>query len=127
MEYSLSKDGDKNVSQHFKVKEFGNSKYGDKIIIHDDLIEGAESLRMLIKKPVRITQNGGYRTKKQNDDCGGADSSYHLKGMAMDVQVEGMTPYQVAIYGAMVGFRGIGVYDTFTHLDVREERILFKG
>lgn len=124
--YNLTTDGEKNVSAHFKVKEFINAKYGNTGKIDDDLIEIVESLRQLINKPIKITPNGGYRTAEQNRESGGADNSYHMKGMAADIQVEDMSPTKVAIYAAMVGARGVGVYDTFTHVDSRSDRIVFK-
>ena len=124
--YNLSTDGEKNVSAHFKVKEFINSQWTQTGKIEDDLVEILESLRSLIMKPIKITPNGGYRTTEQNKNSGGADNSYHLKGMAADIQVEGMSPTKVAIYAAMVGARGVGVYDSFTHIDSRETRYVFR-
>ena len=68
-----------------------------------------------------VTINSGYRTTAYNAQVGGARYSQHLRGTAADIVVEGAGPLlvgQMAEY--YLGSRGgIGVYQTFTHVDTR--------
>ena len=67
--------------------------------------------------------NSAYRCPVHNSYVGGASSSYHMKGMAADIRVNGMTPAQVAKLAQELGFTGIGMYNgssgRFTHVDIR--------
>jgi uncharacterized protein YcbK (DUF882 family) len=76
-----------------------------------------EELRKEVGKPIKITS--GYRCEKHNADVGGVKNSQHTKGTAVDVQVDGMSPDEVAFYAEKVGFKFIKRYLTFTHLDIR--------
>ncbi|WP_392419420.1 YcbK family protein [Capnocytophaga canis] len=74
----------------------------------------------------KITINSGYRSKTYNATLKGASpKSQHLLGKAADIVVEGMTPKQVAetienlIKEGKMKQGGIGVYNTFTHYDIR--------
>ncbi len=49
---------------------------------------------------------------------GGVRHSFHLQGLACDTTVEGLTPSQVAEKALEYGFTGVGIYETFTHLDL---------
>lgn len=92
-------------------------KDGSKTITVDcGLIDNLQQLRDTIGKPIVITS--GYRTAAYNKRCGGISTSHHLTGKAADIKVTGMTPLQVALAADKVGLKGIGVYPTFTHVDV---------
>ena len=59
-----------------------------------------------------------------NQKVGGARASQHLLGRAADIQVSGASPLlvgQIAEY-YLGGHGGIGVYQTFTHVDTRTAR-----
>jgi zinc D-Ala-D-Ala carboxypeptidase len=104
------------LSKNFILSEFA-CKDGSKTIIVDyRLVEQLQKLRDTLGKPVVITS--GYRTITYNKKCGGIATSLHLKGMAADIKVSGMTPLQVAQAADKLGFLGIGIYPTFTHVDV---------
>ena len=76
-------------------------------------------VRDIIGKPIIITS--GYRTPQHNEAVGGKPNSYHLKGMAADMVVVGMTPKE--FQKQLAGWSGgMGEYNTFTHLDIRDER-----
>jgi uncharacterized protein YcbK (DUF882 family) len=69
-----------------------------------------------------ITINSGCRCPEHNRTVGGSPHSQHLRGKAADIVVQGYRPEQVAsMASAMREFveGGIGIYDTFTHVDVR--------
>jgi uncharacterized protein YcbK (DUF882 family) len=53
----------------------------------------------------------------------------HLYGMAADIKLSGVSPKKVAEYAEKLlpGRGGIGIYDTFTHIDVRATKARWKG
>lgn len=124
--YLKSRDGEKKLSEHFKVKEFACKDGSDVIKIDDELIELLESLRMFVSKPIVVVS--GYRTLSYNRSCGGAENSYHCQGKASDIRCEGISLTRLAIYSAMMGARGIGIYkdQNFIHIDTRDDRVLFR-
>ncbi|HEX2949328.1 MAG TPA: D-Ala-D-Ala carboxypeptidase family metallohydrolase [Armatimonadota bacterium] len=84
------------------------------------LANALQALRNAINKPVHL--NCGYRCPRHNASVGGAPHSQHMEGRAADIVVPGMSPSQVARYAELIpAFRngGIGIYDTFTHVDIR--------
>lgn len=125
--YSKQKDGNKNLSANFKVKEFACKDGSDVIFISQELVNLLQDIRNHFGKPVNI--NSGYRTPAYNKKVGGATYSQHLYGTAVDVYINGVAPTEVAKYAEkQLGERGgVGVYSTFTHIDVREAKARWKG
>lgn len=125
--YSKTKDGDKQLSTNFKVREFACSDGSDPIFIAPKLVEVLQKIRTHFGKPVTI--NSAYRTVGKNKAVGGATYSQHLYGTAADITVSGVTPKQVAAYAEKLLPKtgGIGIYNTFTHIDVREVRSRWNG
>ena len=118
-EYSLTKDGNRRLTTHFKVHEFRCHDGSDKILICMETVNILEAIRSYFGKPVYI--NSAYRTPSWNKKVGGATSSQHVKGTACDIRVDGVPSWAVA------GFledrypkHGIGYYTTFAHVDSRE-------
>lgn len=109
------------VSPHFKAKEFQCKDKSEYLLIATELIDVLEIIRSKFNAPVKI--NSGYRTPSWNAKVGGAPDSYHCKGMAADIVVEGHSSREVAKYADSIMEQG-GVirYSNFTHIDVREER-----
>ena len=58
--YSWAKDGEKNLSPSFKVREFRCSDNTDPIFIDSELVEILQKIRNHFGKPVNITS--GFRT-----------------------------------------------------------------
>lgn len=125
--YSKAKDGGKQVSANFKVREFACSDGSDTIFIAPKLWETLQKIRTHFGKPITITS--GYRTTSHNKKVGGSEYSQHLYGMAADIQVEGVSPKNVAAYAEKLMPRtgGIGIYSTFVHIDVRETKSRWNG
>lgn len=125
--YSKAKDGDKKLSANFKVREFACSDGSDPIFISPDLVELLQKIRDHFGKPVTI--NSAWRSVQKNKACGGAAYSQHLYGTAADVSVKGVTPKQVAAYAETLlpNTGGIGIYKTFTHVDVRKVKSRWNG
>ena len=70
---------------------------------------------------IRVTS--GYRTPQTNRSLpGAARNSYHLRGKAVDLQVRGIPPRDIAEYMAWLGVGGVGRYSTFVHIDSGDER-----
>ena len=66
-----------------------------------------------------IVINSGYRTNAHNIKVGGSKNSQHVLGKAADIVVKGVTPSKVAAFARKIGFRGVGEYNGFTHVDTR--------
>jgi len=88
-----------------------------------ELAESLQELRDFVGVPIKI--NSAYRSLEHNASIGGTNSSQHLFAKAADIVVKGKTPAQVAtmikllILEGKMKQGGIGVYDTFTHYDIR--------
>ena len=123
-EFSLKQSADLKLSENFKVKEFACKDNSDKVLIDIDLIDKLQRLRDYLGKPITITS--GYRIDSYNKQCGGADNSYHLKGMAADIYCDGVKPIVIALWAEFNGLGGIGIYlnrdREFVHLDVRPNK-----
>lgn len=115
------------LSTNFKVKEFDCKcgKYCKVTVVHPELVEKLQKLRNHFGKPVII--NSGYRCAPHNRNVGGAAASQHLFGKAADIVVKGVSPEEVARVASSIGFTGIGVYNTFTHVDIRAKKARWRG
>ena len=107
------------LSKNFRLDEF-KCKCGkcDPILVDDTLIAWLQKIRDHFGRSVNV--NSGYRCAKHNADpeVGGNPSSHHLKGMAADIRVEGVTPEEVAKYAESIGIQRIGLYTkkSFVHI-----------
>ena len=125
--YSKKKDGNKKLSTNFRVKEFACTDGSDPIFIDTELVSVLQKIRTHFGKSVTITS--AYRTPTKNKAVGGETYSQHLYGKAADIKVNGVTPKKVADYAnkLMPNKGGIGIYSTFTHVDVRSTKSRWKG
>lgn len=125
--YSKKTDGGKKLSAHFKVSEFACNDGSDAILVAPRLVLVLECIRCYFGAAVRITS--GYRTPQWNEEQDGAATSQHCYGTAADIVVTGQTPAKVAAFARqlMPDWGGVGIYSTFTHIDVRETRADWKG
>ncbi len=120
--YSKSRDGKKKLSANFVVKEFACRDGSDCILIDTELVKLLQNIRSHFRKPITI--NSAYRTSTYNKKIGGAARSQHCLGTAADIVIKGVSPLTVAQYaeGVLASKGGIGLYKTFTHVDVRKSR-----
>ena len=120
--YSVKKDGNTYLSKNFKVSEFKCNDGSDTVLISDKLVDLLQNIRNHFGAAVTI--NSAYRTESYNKKIGGATKSQHVNGTAADIVVKGATPLEVAQYveHIMPDSGGIGVYQSFTHVDVRANR-----
>jgi len=121
----MSKINDVKVSKNFNLYEFECNDGTHLVKVDPELVERLQKLRDKTGRPIIITS--GYRTESYNKKVGGASGSQHLLGKAADIKIYGLSPERVADLAEEVGFRGIGVYNTFTHVDVRPNKVRFKG
>lgn len=115
------------MSANFKVREFACTDGSDPVFIAPELVTVLQKIRTHFGKAVTI--NSAYRTPSKNKAVGGAAYSQHLYGTAADIVVKGVKPRTVAAYAEklMPDKGGIGIYNTFTHIDVREKRSRWNG
>jgi len=125
--YNNFTQGSTKLSSNFKVKEFACNDGSGAVLIADELVELLQQIRDYFGKPVTI--NSGYRNNSYNASVGGADGSQHKLGTAADIRVSGKTPKQVASYveTLMPNTGGIGIYSSFTHVDVRNTKSRWNG
>ena len=126
--YSLAAEGGRQVTPHFKVREFACNDGSDPVFISQALADILENIRVHFGKPVHI--NSGYRTVSYNESVDGSSStSQHCNGLAADIRVEGVSPDLVADYAEQLlgDHGGVGRYKTFTHIDVRANKSRWKG
>lgn len=128
-EYSLAKDGAKQLSPGFKVREFRCRDGSDAIIIDQTLVVLLQAIREHFGRAVVITS--GYRTAAHNAKVGGSKSSQHLLGKAADIQVADTTVEAVAAYAEslMPDWGGVGRYPVksgrakgWVHVDTRPNK-----
>lgn len=113
----------KNFSDHeFKCKCRERAPHlpkCDQIFPPDALIEILQDVRDHFNAPVTI--HSGHRCPPYNAHVGGAPGSMHMKAIAADITVDGISPNRVQTYllAKYPDTLGIGRYNTFTHVDVR--------
>ena len=125
--YSRVKDGNKKLSTNFRVREFACLDGSDPIFIDTELVKILQKIRTHFGRAVTITS--AYRTPTRNKSVGGTAYSQHLYGRACDIKVGGISPARVAEYAETLlpNKGGIGIYDTFTHIDVRSVKARWRG
>ena len=129
--YSKEKDGSKKVvstCKNFTVKEFACEDGSDPVFISPELVKLLQQVRDHFEAPVTITS--GFRTASYNAKVKNASKhSQHLYGMAADIQVKGVTPKKVYDYvDSLLPYTGgVGLYNTFVHVDVRKTKSRWNG
>ena len=120
--YITDTDGNEKLSKYFKVKEFACKDGSPVVFIDEHLYTVLDILRNKLGKPVIITS--GYRTPEWNKKCNGAKYSYHMRGMAADIRVNGMSAKEIAneLNKIVPDECGIIVYKSWVHFDVRTNK-----
>ena len=124
--YSLAAEGAKQITPHFKVREFACSDGSDVVFVATSLVDILEAIRVHFGRLVTVTS--GYRTVSYNASIkNSSKKSQHCNGLAADIQVEGHTPVEVYNYAcSLLGDHGgVGIYNTFVHVDVRATKSRF--
>lgn len=131
----------KRLSKHFVVEEF-DCRDGTKVMKRD--YDGLEYLCKQFLEPLRakygkVTINSGFRTASYNASIGGASKSQHVytihdgNDQAADVKCARGTPAQWHAFMAGIrktkrnGKGGLGLYNTFVHVDIRDYKADWRG
>jgi uncharacterized protein YcbK (DUF882 family) len=122
------------LSTNFSLAEFsssdGTAPSGEVLKNLTELAKNLEVLRKHLGQPIRVTS--GFRSREHNRKIGGATNSYHVLGMAADIQVAKITPQQVAkaiellIAEGKMKEGGLGIYRTWVHYDFRGTKSRWK-
>ena len=125
MVFSLKSDGEKYVSEHFRVREFACQDGSDVVLIHPQLPVWAEEIRK-VNGP--FSPNSAYRTVSHNKKIDGATYSKHCWGTAMDIPAAKATPLELyqAAEKIMGDSGGLGIYDWGIHMDCRQTKSRWK-
>lgn len=115
------------LSPHFRAAEFACNHCGE---LHPDgvpqeLLDILEGVRAHFGGPVNV--NSGYRCEHWNKQVGGAKHSQHLKGKAADIWLPHVSPREVYEYLDKAHDGGLGLYESFTHIDVRGYKARWTG
>ena len=117
------------LTSNFNLEEF-ECKCGCKMpeFVKKNVIELADNLQVLRDVVGRLDPTNGYRCKDHNADVGGSVNSQHLKGKAADIKSSDIKPKDMAaivddlMKSESFKLGGIGIYNTFTHVDIRGVR-----
>ena len=109
------------ISPHFGVWEFKCRDNSRVIVLDKALVELLEIIRLHYNKPLHV--NSGYRTVQYNASLkNSSPQSQHILGKAADIWLNDVSPKQLYSWldSSYPNSLGIGIYDTFVHVDVRE-------
>ena len=88
-----------NLSANFTLKELTKSDTATRLGLDntpdEEALENLKTLCKMVLQPVRdnfgrVTVNSGYRSPESNAAVGGSKTSDHCKGMAADIEVDGI-------------------------------------
>jgi uncharacterized protein YcbK (DUF882 family) len=117
------------LTNNFSLEEF-ECKCGCVMpeFVKKNVQELAENLQVIRDAYGRIDLTNSYRCKDHNADVGGSVNSQHLKGKAADIKSKAFSPSEIAtivddlMKSEKFKLGGIGIYNTFTHVDIRGTR-----
>ena len=125
-EFSLKNDGSKRLSPSFKVSEFACQDKSDKVVVGDKLAELLQRVRDFYGAGISLLNAYHSENYQSANSCGAEE--YHKKGIAADFKVTGYKPAEIVNFlEAICDTCGIGLYDSFVHLDTRGTKKLWKG
>ena len=115
------------LSVNFSRSEFACNCGCGFATVDVELLQLLEIIRQRFKKPIRISS--ASRCTDYNKLIGGGKASKHLQGIAVDINIKGVKPYDIYKFvdGHNPNNGGIGLYSTFTHIDVRKTKARWKG
>jgi uncharacterized protein YcbK (DUF882 family) len=119
------------LTENFNLSEFASKDGSDfPEDVKNNLAELAVNLQVLrdhFGKSITITS--GYRSSAHNVKIGGAKDSYHVRGMAADIQIQGISPrivynaIELLIKSGKMEEGGLGLYNSWCHYDIRGKKI----
>jgi len=117
----------KRISRYFKREEFACGCGCGFAAVDMQLLMLLGKVRGHFNKPVTITS--ACRCETHNRNVGGSENSKHKLGIAANIQVKDIPPSEVYNYidSCYPNTLGLGSYNSFTHVDVREKRARWSG
>ena len=115
------------LTNNFNLSEFECTHPEHRHVqVDTELVDKLQKLRKRLGLPMVI--NSDYRCPERNKQVGGADRSQHLLGKAVDISLDNqkLNIETISDMAKKIGFKGIGLYDTFIHLDVRNNDYVTK-
>lgn len=115
------------ISPNFRAREFDCPGAGccTETLVDDRLAQYLQKIRDHFGKAIAPL---GYRCPAYNAKIpNAAPKSKHTMGMAADFHIDGVKPAEIARYAESIGVMGIGLYDTFVHIDTRENKSFWYG
>ena len=108
--------------EHFTAAELECPHCGQ-MQMSNDFMRKLVAVRREINIPLHVTS--GFRCPEHNRNVGGATSSKHLAGRAVDIALNMSEENQVTLLELAIkhGLVGIGVAKTFIHLDDTRRRL----
>ena len=108
---------------YFIEKEFyckcGQCK---KKTISKELLRKLNKARGISGTPFII--NSGVRCENHNTNVGGSPTSSHMKGLAADIRYTSSSQcFKILNALILAGFRRIGIYKNFVHVDIDKDKI----
>jgi uncharacterized protein YcbK (DUF882 family) len=126
---SSDRRSDMRLTENFTLQEFASkdgAPFPHEVVKNLAILaEQLQVIRDHFGKPIEITS--GYRSPEHNAKIKGAKHSYHTKGMAADIKVQGVEPKEVAAVikrlmdTGMIRKGGLKAYKTWSHYDWRGE------
>jgi len=115
---------DPQITRNFRLSEFASPDTGE-AKMDMGVILRLQAVRDHFGKDVVILS--GYRTPAHNQKIGGHPESLHVKGIAVDWYVEGVSAPEMARVAKECGFTGIGLYKYSVHTDIGETETWYGG
>jgi len=106
--------------KHFTLSEFDSddedgSGVGTGARMQPSTLAMLDNAREIAGVPFKI--NSGFRTVAHNRAVGGVANSSHIGGWAADIATTPATQTRILAAVRKAGFRRIGIYRTFIHVD----------
>lgn len=112
----LKMNAKKMMSKNFSEDEMKCPCCG--VLPKPELVQKLQVLRERLGRSLSV--NSAMRCEAYNTKIGGASKSQHINGVAVDIRaLTGIEKYQIVDEALRAGFHGIGIADTFIHLDLR--------
>lgn len=107
--------------KNFSPREMACKGTGS-LLLDEVAMDKLQQLRDALGVPLIVVS--AYRSPEHNRAVGGAKNSYHMKGVAFDIQMANHDPMLFEVAAREIGFRGFGYYPKqgFMHIDLGPAR-----
>lgn len=113
--------------QYFTEEEFNKLTPSCSLSdMDEEFMKRLDKARAICGFPFVVTS--AFRSHSWNVEHGRDYHSFHEDGRAVDIHcMDGKRRAWIAASCWLVGLRGIGIYSSFIHIDMRDEPCLFLG